>query len=108
MTEKAKLSSYQLGQVQRMVGDGEYRITLSAARGAQQLGFDEKDIVACVRGLADADFGKTMRSEKVPGLMQDVYRPVYLGRELYVKLQLGSDGKAVVVSFKQGRPRKER
>ncbi len=36
----------------------------------------------------------------MPGLMQDVYKPTYEGLRLYVKLQLGKFGKAVVISFK--------
>ena len=33
------------------------------------------------------------------GLMQDVYKPTYLGVALYVKLQI--HGQVVVISFKQ-------
>jgi motility quorum-sensing regulator/GCU-specific mRNA interferase toxin len=91
--------TYDLSTLQSLVRAGHYRVTLSAKQGAVALGFDTSDIEACVLSLTMKDFYKTMAAEKIPGLFQDVYRPVYAGWEIYVKLQVTSE--AVVISFKE-------
>jgi len=93
--------SYDLLMVQRLVAGGSYLIRKSALNGAGELSFDRTDIKDCVLGLTVADFYKTMVAERVPGLMQDVYRPNYLGVELYVKLQIALQNQAIVISFKK-------
>jgi len=85
-----------------MVSRGAYVPTKAAFDGALQLSLDAVlDIEACVLNLDEADFHKTMAAIKAPGLMQDVYYTVYEGHRLYVKLQIGNFGKAVVISFKR-------
>lgn len=74
---------------------------MSSLAGAVALGFDEGDILACVLGLKPTDFYKTMPAQKGVALMQDVYRPRYLGVRMYVKVQVTGDNVAVVISFKQ-------
>jgi hypothetical protein len=36
-----------------------------------------------------------MDSDQRPGLWQDVYRPVYEGRQVYVKLQIHQDAQVI-------------
>ncbi len=43
---------------------------------------------------------KTMAAERLPGLMQDVYKVLYAGERIYLKLQISKSGVAVVISFK--------
>lgn len=83
-----------------MIKAGNYLIRQPALAGATALMLDPQDIESCVLELEDADFYKTMPSNKISGLMQDVYRPTYSGLHLYVKLQIGTFRKAVVISFK--------
>lgn len=85
--DEGRRPSYDLAEVQALVGAGKYRITMSSLAGAAAQGFDEEDVVACVLGLEPTDFHKTMPAQKVPELMQDVYRPRYLGVRMYVKVQ---------------------
>lgn len=101
MDEARGVPTYDLAWVQALVESGHYRITISSMRGAAYLGFDELDICACVQALSLADFYKTMEADKAPGRWQDVYRPVYQGALVYVKVQVSHDARAVVVSFKQ-------
>jgi motility quorum-sensing regulator/GCU-specific mRNA interferase toxin len=68
---------------------------------AAALGLDEDNIKDCVLSLREGDFFKTMPSEKRPGLSQDVYRCRYGGIAVYLKLQKGRGGDAVVISFKR-------
>lgn len=97
--------TYDLDTVRRLVHGRRYRITGTARDDVLELGLDETDVVECILALSPGDFYKTMPAEKVPGLWQDVYRPVYCSRPLYVKVQMttvGHDGeRVVVISFKR-------
>lgn len=89
--------------MKELVRRDTYRITMRARRDARELAFDERDLLACVLGLADREFYKTMTSHRFSDRMQDVSRPSVDGRELYVKLQivgLAHEETTVVISFK--------
>ena len=95
--------SYDLTLIQALVGQGAYHVTQSAIRTAVEVGCDQADIEECVLSLAPSDFHKSMAAEQRPGTMQDVYRPIFRARALYVKLQLATAANgdtAVVISFK--------
>lgn len=98
-------ATYQLAIVHALLREGRYRVTATAATTARALGLDAIDMIDCVGGLTRADFHKTMPSERMAGLWQDVYRPTWCGVALYVKLQIvehrASGGVLVIVSFKQ-------
>lgn len=96
-----RIPTYDLAEIQRQIRAGRYLITRSSRDGAELLGLDESDVVACVGALTRADFYKSMPALELPGRWQDVYRPTYLGQALYVKLQQRVDGFAVVISFKE-------
>lgn len=94
--------TYSLEDLQAKVRIGHYAITLRAAESAGEMGMDEGDIKECIRALTEADFYKTMPSDKVPGTFQDVYKTEWNGKPIYAKLTLRSPGsRAVVVSFKR-------
>lgn len=95
--------TYDLEQMQQLVGQGPLTrvITAAAADGASQLELINEHIVEAVLLLMPQHFYKTMESEQVPGLWQDVYHIEYRGWPLYIKLQIGFDGRAHVVQFKR-------
>jgi hypothetical protein len=97
--------TYDLARVQQLVASPLSRvITGVAVNGAGELGLDEEAIVDCVLSLDSACFHKTMPAEKRTGLWQDVYRPMFEGFALYVKVQIveSHPGETVVViSFKR-------
>jgi hypothetical protein len=94
--------TYDLERVQQLVGQGRVSswITQAAKAGAAFLGFGDDDIVEAVLQLELGNFYKSMESEQLPGLWQDVYHLVYRGLRLYIKLQLSADGRAFIVQFK--------
>lgn len=95
---------YDLARIKDLVLLGRRIITGMAVNGAAEMGFDESDIEDCVGALTDSDFYKTMESEQLRGAWQDVYRPVYCGIAVYLKLQLvgrADDPQAVVIQFKR-------
>jgi motility quorum-sensing regulator / GCU-specific mRNA interferase toxin len=75
--------------------------TLTAAEGAEHLWMDERDVVDVIDGLTLADFDKSMPSKANPEILQDVYKPMVNGRELYVKFTLDAQGQLLLISFKE-------
>lgn len=95
--------TYDLQHLQQLVGQGPLTrtITTVATEGASAAGFFIEHMVEAVLLLRPSDFYKTMESERVPGSWQDVYHLEYGGTQLYIKLQLGLDGRAFLIQFKQ-------
>lgn len=92
--------TYSLDLIKGLMRDGSWYVTETALDSAGRLGFDEDDIRDCVLNHLDAThFYKTMPSEKIVNVMQDVYHVMFKGIRVYVKLQVRTE--AVVVSFKQ-------
>ncbi len=95
--------TYDLQLLQQLVGQGELSrtITKAATQGAVLLGFDRDAIIEAILLLKPENFYKTMESELLPGLWQDVYHLEFREEQLYIKLQLGDGGRAFVIQFKQ-------
>ena len=95
---------YAIELIRELMASERYRVTGSASQGAGELGFDEDDIVACVRVLHEGVFYKCMQASRRPGYWQDVYHPNHGGIDLYVKVQIeGTDPEdlVVIISFKR-------
>ncbi|HEX6369138.1 MAG TPA: type II toxin-antitoxin system MqsR family toxin [Longimicrobium sp.] len=94
--------TYDLHRLQQLLGQGLVSswIMGTAKQGAEQLGLGDEEIVDAVLELTPQHLYKSMESERCPGLWQDVYHHEYRGLRLYIKLQMGVDGRAVVVQFK--------
>jgi hypothetical protein len=94
--------TYDLQELQRLIGQGPISsaITAVAEEGARAFGWDRDDIVEAVLELTTQHFYKSMESERKPGLWQDVYHLEFRSIRLYIKLQMGFDGRAGVVQFK--------
>jgi len=60
----------------------------------------EEDIVERCLALKRKEIYKTMTCHGNHRLWQDVYKSVEGAETLYIKLQIGADGKGVVVQFK--------
>jgi motility quorum-sensing regulator/GCU-specific mRNA interferase toxin len=78
--------------------------TMTATLGADDLGISEQAVVGVIAGLTARDFDKSMRSDINPTIWQDVYKPVFEGRELYVKVTLDTQGELLLISFKENEP----
>ena len=86
----------------QMVSLDAMNLTPSAQAGIRALGISNAQALKVVQSLTAAVFNKTMPSEKRPGCMQDVYFPVHMGTELYVKFGDGGPfGEYVTLSFKE-------
>lgn len=92
--------TYDLAQIQRLAKAKRYVVLSGARTGLFLLRWDEDDMVDCILGLGRSDFYKSMPSKQAPGTFQDVYRPTYLEVKLYVKLQLNTEARAVIIQFK--------
>jgi hypothetical protein len=92
---------YSLDRIQQLAATGRIRITNSAEQGAEMLYLPEGDIIECICQLSDDDYEQTLESTQFPGTFQDVYKPRYLGRAIYLKLRLIGDHHVLLISFKQ-------
>ncbi|MGB0033531.1 MAG: type II toxin-antitoxin system MqsR family toxin [Candidatus Sulfotelmatobacter sp.] len=94
-------ATYPLEQIKELFQQRNFRITETALQGAAMMNLLDEDIIDCVTTcLGDSHFYKTMAAERVPGLMQDVYKIRYEGERVYLKLQISKSGHAVVIAFK--------
>lgn len=90
---------YPLRQVNGQLLAGKVTATLSALRGAAELGLEFADMLDIVTTLAPGDFHKSMTTHADPRVWQDVYRPMTVAGRVYVKLTVVSD--VLIVSFKE-------
>lgn len=95
-----QVPAYPLFTLQRLVRAHQYVITTSAFAGAEELFWDEEDIVECVLALVGDDFEQSYESHQRPGTFQDVYKPRFHGYRLYVKLGMVRGESAIVITFK--------
>jgi hypothetical protein len=95
--------AYDLHELQRLIGQGPVssRITSTAEAGAIELSLEPEAIREAVLELLPGHFYKSMESDVIPGLWQDVYHMEFKGKWLYIKLQMGGDGRAVIIQFKR-------
>lgn len=100
MDERGK-PSYELVRIQALVSANSFLVTLVAADGARELSFDAQDVRDCIIAIDTGDFHKSMESHRQPGSWLDVYRPVYRGVGVYLKVRIHEPARAVIVSFKK-------
>jgi hypothetical protein len=93
--------TYDLERVKSLVRTGRYSPTSDVLTSLIVLKLDEDDLVACILGLEPAVFYKSMPSKKMIGTWQDVYRPTYQGRRLYVKVRISDDARTIVIQLKR-------
>jgi hypothetical protein len=77
----------------------DLRMTTSAKKTQFALGFSDQDVVDTIQAISDRDFYKSMEPI-APGFTawQDVYKPKFLGIDLYVKFQINNKNQ-LIVSF---------
>lgn len=77
---------------------------MTAAAGAEDLGVDDQEVVDIIGSLTLRDFDKSIPSEVNPAILQDIYKPIIAGRELYVKFTLDTQDQLLLISFKENEP----
>lgn len=96
---------YSLDEIKVLICNEATRVitqtALNHAVGLQLGNNESKVIVECIKSLSPKDFFKSQPSDRDHSLWHDIYRPTFRGRRLYVKVQIGHDGKAVVIQFKR-------
>lgn len=89
----------QLSVVKTLVEAGRVRATVTALSGGAALGLDFEGMVSIVEALTPQDFYKSMTTHSDHRIWQDVYRPVTIVGEIYLKLTVIDD--VLIVSFKE-------
>lgn len=80
---------------------GKLSATGTALKGARQMGFGPKDIVAAVQSMSPRMFYKSMTSYADHRVWQDVYHVIYEGEEIYLKFTADTVAEFVILSFKE-------
>ncbi|MBN9411053.1 type II toxin-antitoxin system MqsR family toxin [Pigmentiphaga sp.] len=89
----------KLSAVRALIDAGRIRTTSSALSGGAALGLDFDRMVSVVRALTSQDFYKSMTTHADHRIWQDVYRPMTVVGEVYLKLTVIDD--VLIVSFKE-------
>lgn len=89
----------RLSVVKSLVLAGQVRATFSAVAGGSALGLDLQGMVSVVKALTPRDFYKSMTTHADHRIWQDVYRPMTVVGEVYLKLTVVDD--VLIVSFKE-------
>lgn len=90
---------HDLLEVQKLCRWHRLSLMGGAVAGVFGLGWDVEDVIGCIDALRPGDFHKSDPSTVIEGRVLDVYRPTYLNKRLYVKLDL-QYGKVWIWSFK--------
>lgn len=77
------------------------RVTNSAFKGAQELGFSRQVIIEVIQSLEPKDFYKSMTSYADHKVWQDVYYAQYEAKEIYLKFTIKADETFLLISFKR-------
>lgn len=99
-----KSRSYELESLKQTFSNVESlggRVTNSAFKGAQELGFSRQVIVEVIQSLRAGHFYKSMTSYADHQVWQDVYHARYESKEIYLKFTTKADGTFLLISFKE-------
>ncbi len=99
-----KSRSYDLESLKQTFSDVESlgsRVTNSAFKGAQELGFSRQCIVEVIQSLEIKNFYKSMTSYADHKVWQDVYHAQYEGKEIYLKFTTKAEETFLLISFKE-------
>ncbi len=102
MTQKKK-PHYDITELKKLLNSKHMReITIAARRTATSLGYaDDKDIVMKLLELKHENFFVSKTAHHDSSLWHDYYKLPQEGYALFIKLQLGHDGRCYVTSFKE-------
>ena len=75
--------------------------SMTAIKGAAEVGLDAPGVVAVVQSLKQQDFDKSMTAYASSRVWQDVYRPTLEGKPLYVKFTIDGAGNFLLIGFKE-------
>lgn len=74
---------------------------MTSKQGAEEMGMEDKEVVAVIQSLNSTDFQKSMTSHVDHKVWQDVYRTTHEDRLIYVKFTVDSEKALYLISFKE-------
>lgn len=99
--EELGKATYDLDELKKFIDKGNFDTTRNCRREYSKLDYSEDAVLEIIGKLQPTDIYKTMPSEKIPDLMQDVYHIKEEEDDLYIKLQKSSCGKkCIIIQFK--------
>jgi hypothetical protein len=88
LKSERRVPRYQLEVVQQAFAEDQFRVTTRVLTYLASVRWSRSTVQSCVACLARGDFFKSQRHVDRPDAWLDIYRPVYKGERLYVKLTL--------------------
>lgn len=88
---------YPLADVANRFAADDFSVTLRVQRHLDRRGWDGATVVSCICSTAPADFRKSQEHLGRPGVWLDIYKPVFVGRRMYVKFTACVNGAGFVV-----------
>jgi motility quorum-sensing regulator / GCU-specific mRNA interferase toxin len=93
---------YSLGDIKLAYADpASLNRTFTSKQGADELGMDDRDVVALIQNLTLSNFDKSMTSMADYAVWQDVYRATLARRTVYIKFTLDDHKELLLISFKE-------
>jgi hypothetical protein len=91
---------YSLEVVQSAFAVGQFRVTNRVLTYFSRVGWSRRTVRSCVSSLTPADFFKAQRHIDRPDAWLDIYKPLWMGERLYMKVTLLENGcEFLVLSF---------
>lgn len=98
-----QLPHYSLSTIKQLIRDSHLFITAQTIKDtALNYGYDGDDIVQTILHLSESNFYKSMPSEKIPVIWQDLYfKDPAKPDEAFIILQINHRLKKTVIQFKK-------
>ncbi|MDM8515890.1 type II toxin-antitoxin system MqsR family toxin [Desulfobacterales bacterium HSG16] len=95
--------TYRLEEIRQLAEQGLCRLTMTAQRTADSLGFSQTEVQHIISQLDSRDFYKSVNEYQNPRVWQDVYKKTVCDINLYIKLKVIDDGNHLIfiLSFKE-------
>ena len=93
--------THDLKQMKILLDEENYRFTFTARKSYTSMELTEGEAVDIIKSLQQSDFEKSMTTKHDNRIWQDVYKPnTDEYGSLYIKLQIDTETKLVIISFK--------
>lgn len=91
---------YSLDEVASAFADGRFVVPARVARHLRSCGWDRTVVCECVYGLRVDSLHKSVAHHTRSGVWLDVYRPMFRGQRMYLKVtEHEREGWFVILSF---------
>lgn len=92
---------HPLADIKSGVAAGRYVVSDGAFNAVTHNRFERSDLEGCVHALDDGDFDQSTPAPFCPTITQDIYRPLYLGGRMFLRVHIDRAHGVVITAFKR-------